>query len=359
MQIYNIEKENNYIARSLSEIELFETYSLYQLIRYFDFHEERLVGYKFSGDKNKTDITLSSGIIQEHHTKPYQIPDKILNFSIKTENFVKFSRITGNFVYPPGQDLKKVPKTIVQNFKVYREDMIRRLSYPSYFFYFKIPWQFLNAYLKTIICKTRLSTFYKAFKGKDLTDYLTYIETYREYDMKNPARFEDPNLKKSLTGVSTSKKAPRYKWRADMFPDMLYTLARFGYAYPSIQTGDKILFDGSHRLSCAPVVKKDYPVLLELAPHNYTPGTPYWVVSPAWFTGGAHIALEIDPPRNWIGGMFIQKADADKYLAYKDTTEFPKGTIFSYKNKPNLIKYLNKLISSRDYDFKFQLPDTE
>lgn len=350
MELYKIEKENNYIANSLNELHLFEVYSLYQIIRYFDFHEERLVAHNFSNDRVKSSISLNASVINEGHMKPFQHLEKLLTFHIKTENFVPFDRKLGNFQFGPKGTLKN-PKTETFHLQLYREDMIRRLQYPSYFIYFKIPYKFLLNHLTTIICSTDLPKFFRVFKDVDCSDYGNIVHAFREGDKKYVKRELPGGSVRSLTGNTTQGgKAARFMWRADMFPKMLHSMAKFGYGYPAIHTGTRILFDGSHRLASAAVVEKDYPMLLELDASGYKPDKHFYVTTPPWFDK-RHVVLRIQPDSDHIAGFFVTVQEGEKYFKYKDSPEFPPNTNFGVKRWDLLQKYLDKRAEVRGFDF--------
>jgi hypothetical protein len=354
MEVYKIQEKNPFMADSLNEFKEFEIYSLYQIIRYFDFHEERLLTYPFEGKMGRAGVSLGGDVIHEAHLKPFRKQDKRINFRLKMNDFNKFDRTQGNFKV----DSNDVKGAGYLAFNLYREDLIRRLKYPSYYVYFKIPYQFIRNQLKTIICKTDLHSFYKLFDQIDATDYNQIVDGFRVGDIKFPSKIIEKKAK-TLTGGESLKtmKAPRFKWRADMFPDMLHTVSTFGYAYPTIQTGTTMLFDGSHRLSVAPVAKLDYPVLLELDPKTYEEGAPIIVDTPGWFSGNRHLSLIINSKENYVGGFLLDPRDAAKYFAYKEdsNSEFPSFTKYGYKNRPAYEKFILKKAETTGYDFKWEL----
>src|SRR6056300_991783 len=97
MEVYKIQEKNPFMANSLSEFKEFEIYSLYQIIRFFDFHEERLLTYSFNGEVGRAAVSLGGDIIHESHIKPFRKQNKRINFRLKMQNFNKFDRTQGNF----------------------------------------------------------------------------------------------------------------------------------------------------------------------------------------------------------------------------------------------------------------------
>lgn len=362
METYKIQQENHFIDKGLPELELFKHYSLYQIIKFFDFYEERLVCAESLQDPLITSpITITSQHRNDPSTFRFGLKWKTLTWNILIKDFIKFNRNKGNFVF--GKDYSD---SMIHKIPLHREDFIRELKYPSHYIYIKLPHLFLRNHLSTNIGNPHLETFYKVFSKVNCNSYKNIINTFQKNDIKNREKINPygrDKPKPNLLGASSNQKLPRYRWRADMFPDMLYSVTKYGYGYPVIVSDkNNTLLDGSHRLSVAPIAKKDLPLLLNLQQvDHFSSKQPIHYITPAWFRH-RHLVLDIARNRNFIYGTLMTPEDLKDYINYLPELgngSEPPNTFYHFNENPDkalsFAKYMKKANKYRGYDFKFEL----
>lgn len=362
METYKIQEENHFLDKGLPELELFKHYSLYQLIKYFDFYEERLITAESLQDPDViAPVTVTSSLKNDPSTSRFGLKWKHIMWKIKIKDYVYFDRVKGNFVFA-----KEYESDSTIRVDLHREDFIRELQYPSHYIYIKIPHKFLKNHLSTNIGNPDLQTFYKVFNKVNCNNFTNIVSTFQKNDIKNREKLNPygrGKAKPNLLGINPNQKMPRYKWRADMFPDMIHSMSKFGYGYPVI-IADKnnALLDGSHRMSVAPVVHKDLPVLLNLQQsENYDTGTPIYYITPAWFRS-RHLVLEIVRGRKFIGGYLCTVEELSPYINYLPDLgngSEPINTFYTVNENPekaiSFQKHMKKVQKATGFDIKFEL----
>lgn len=324
MKIYKIKDENRYLNQGLSQLKDFEVYSLYDIIRFFDNYEFDLTTRSKQSDNPY--FNLKRAVHPYHYIKQFKQPYKYIQMTMQVDKYKAFSRDKGEFSKGPG-------KTIAAQLR--REDSIRTLVYPSHYLYFKIPYEFILDHLERIFCPTDIPKLYEAFKDVDTSIFSNIIDTFEKYD----------NIFTEIVETAKSKKP---KWRFDVFPDMLYSMSKYGLGYPIINPStSQIFFDGTHRLSCAPIAKIDYPILQYLAPKKNV-DEPYYICTPPYFKGGKHLLLDYQIDREYIGGWFISTSLFQGFgVVHEDNrVQITQFEIFD--------KFVAKIAAS-EYDFKFEL----
>lgn len=362
METYKIQQENHFLDQGLPELELYKHYSLYQLIRYFDFYEERLVtAESLQHPELIAPVTVTSAIKNDPSSRRFGLKWKYLIWKILVKNWVKFDRAKGNFVFE-----KEYENDSTIQVNLAREDFIRELDYPSHYIYIKIPHQFLKNHLSTNIGNPNLDTFYKAFSKVNCNNFSSIVSTFQKTDIKNREKINPYGRNKpkpNLLGIDPGQKLPRYKWRSDMFPDMIHSISKYGYGYPVIIAAkNNALLDGSHRMSVAPVVKKDLPVLLNLQEsEHFDTGTPIHYITPGWFRS-RHLVLEVTRGKKYTGGYLLSSEELSDYITYlpeQGNGSEPDRTFYNIDQNPvgkvPFPKYMKKLNKVRGFDFKFEL----
>lgn len=324
MKIYKIKDENNYLNGGLTQFKLFEIFSLYDIIRFFDNYEYDLTTR--SDETKDPYYVLRRGGHPYNYIKKFKQPYKYINMTMKVDKYRRFDRTKGEFS-------KGTATNITAQLR--REDSIRTLVYPSHYLYFKIPYEFIKEHMERVYCPTDLPKLYEAFEGINPSKFSNIVDTFEKYDEIYPEIFEGTKSKKHI-------------WRFDIFPDMLYSMAKYGLGYPLINPStDQLLFDGTHRLACAPLAKMDYPVLQYLTPHHDL-STPYYICSPPFFKGGTHALFDFQINRKYIGGWFISTSLFQSFgtVHADNRVQIDQPEIFD--------KFTSKLAAS-EYDFKFEL----
>lgn len=324
MKIYKIKDENNYLNQGLSQFKLFEIFSLYDIIRFFDNYEYDLTTR--STETQDPYFVLRRGAHPYEYIQKFKQPYKYINMTMKVDTYKKFDRNKGEFS-------KAIAKSITAQLR--REDSIRTLVYPSHYIYFKIPYEFIKENMERIFCPTDLPKLYSAFENVTIENFSSIINTFDKYDKIHLEKFNGTKSKKFI-------------WRFDIFPDMLYSMSKYGLGYPLINPStDQLLFDGTHRLACAPLAKIDYPVL-QYIPPSADLASPYYICTPPFFKGGNHAVFDIQVGRKSIGGWFISTSLLQEFgrVHADNRVQIAQPEVFN--------NFTSKLAAS-EYDFKFEL----
>lgn len=329
MKTYRNLHTNQYIANGLPEFADYKIYTHLEVIEYFNNYQKHIASSKLRHEAS-ADISFKAHPEKKHHTIYKKFPENELKYPVDVNK--KFSRSEGIF---------KETKGSWRTTRIVREDLIRNYKNPSYFFYFKIPYKFLQDYLVSNLCKTDLPKFYKVFKDVDLNKYSNIVTAFEHGDKVYP---EEQVLNKPGGVVHTRK-----EWRIDMFPDMLYTMNVYGLGYPIINNNHHtLLYDGSHRLSCCPLTKTDYPVLQYCNAKDLQNNKAY-LLTPKFFKNNTHLLLEVDIKQKATHGWLVANDLIEPYLKIKSNTEHS----LVVTDRLNLDKVINK-VTETPYEFRFK-----
>ena len=179
---------------------------------------------------------------------------------------------------------------------------------------------------------------YKELEKVDLSDFIAILEAFKKGDKKYGTEL------KTIRDKHPPEEVPSWRW--DVYPEMINSIHTYGYGFPVMNGGHEVwMFDGSHRLATAPIVKKDYPIL-QLMPKSYRRGKDrsFFMTTPAYFNDDQVAIFEVDIDRKKVGGWFVHKDVIDFGKA------FDSNMIVMHPVRDSLI--LGR-IKSLEYDFKF------
>ena len=334
MKIYKYQNTNNFIDNGLSEFKLFNYYDSPRISRYFDYYEQRLI------DSSRFEMPIIPQILDYNlnELNQYNLKSQYIDITIRpSQKFYLDQTWKDRF------SLQKRQKTSLEceflAIHLRREDHIRRLEYPSIYVYLNIPHEFLLDNLTTHIGNADLRKVYKELENVDLDDFIEILKAFKSGDDKYGKEL------KQIRDNHPPKEV--YKWRWDVYPDMINSVYKFGYGYPVMNGNTRlVLFDGSHRLATSPIVKKDYPILQQM-PLDYVRGKDrsIFIATPPYFNSNQIAIFEIDIDRKNIGGWFVHKDVIDFGRVSEDNNLFVLEPV---KNSRIL-----KRIKSLTYDFKF------
>lgn len=246
MKEYFFQKHSNFINGGFKELRLFDFVNTFNLYNYLIAQEENLKNIS----QPEYYTTYSTVEVEQNWMRKYNQTRQLCTLRVKTDCTASF---TSKFTYSIFNDKPSTIESVI-----FREDTIRSIYSPSVYLYLTIPHAFLLENLKTNLDYTDLQIFYSEFKQINLNSFKSIVNTVSELDFKYPDKTVIP-------GQSVPKTDDYFKWRSGILLNMLYTVYKVGFGYPLINTSTSCMFfDGTHRLSICPVVKKDYPVLLRI-----------------------------------------------------------------------------------------------
>lgn len=295
MTTYKSENKNNFLFNTL---EVFKNFNLYSGLELYDILEENKEIVKNSKIENLRFQELS-----------YDVPITRLNGKVtyrKTKLNVKESKQTSLYHQPADMncysfDTKPGYRPVVGfDVNYVNESYIRKLNTEDFFLYIQLPYKFLRDHLGANIANADTQKYFKA------------IDTLPEITVENLIKMHDKydEIFPELSPYTTKRKfEPIPIWRKDIFPYMVYTLAKYGYYNPIIHTKQESLFkDGSHRLVCGAAVKKDVPVLLKIPRKYIKEGICPYITTPI-MVGNRVMVLEVSLNDNNIKGWYVSPKD--------------------------------------------------
>jgi len=193
------------------------------------------------------------------------------------------------------------PKNTISS-KLIKESTIRDISTIDSFVYFTFPHKFINENLSQTLASTDLEntrlwydlikhnlTIENMIKAKDIVDSI-HSKTKKH-----------PNGGNEYTPVDI------YKWRFDLSFGMVYSIKKYGYYNPVINSSRQMFFDGTHRLGYGAMVEKDVPYL-QILPHSkdIKPNDSFFTFTPPFFRNNEHAIFLFDIKNKKIQVYFIK-----------------------------------------------------
>lgn len=295
MKEYFFQKNSNFINKGFSELKRFNFVNSFDLYNYLLNQE-----FNLKDSKSEDYFTFYERVDAEQNwLKGYGQSRQVCRLRVKTDCTAS---LTSKFTYKAVQNNQSHIES-----DIFREDTIRSMYSPSLFLYLCIPHKFLLDNLSTNLDYTDLQLFYREFKKVNLNSFKNIIENVEKLDRKYP-------LKTIIPGQTEPKTEDFFKWRSGIMFNMLYSVFKVGFAYPLINTPvSSIMFDGTHRLSIAPLVEKDYPVLLRIQPGEVKKN--FYYITPNIFKDNKCSLLVIDTEAKTV---------KIKLLSLEETVAFTK-----------------------------------
>jgi len=243
-------------------------------------------------------------------------------------------------------DSKKWKSIATVSCPLIKESTIRDFSTIDSFVYFTFPYKFINDNLSKTLGQTDLEntriwydlfkhdvTFENMIKAKDIVDGL-HTKTI-----------------KHIGGASSTKPENIYKWRFDLSFAMAYSIKKYGYYNPVINSGNVMFFDGTHRLGFGSMVEKDVPYLQNI-PHKHNIDDTFYTITPSFFRNNEHAIFLFDIKNKKIQVWFIKPSVLKKTFYMNAKSEIIKKdpilldnivTTYIGKSKPDCEILLNPL----------------
>lgn len=219
------------------------------------------------------------------------------------------------------------------------EHYIRGIKSTFLYVYVIIPGKFITKYMSRIIADADYQKFVHAMKEYKSSELSLLRKLYDKYD----EIYDDEFIETKGSGV----KKKNHKWRRDLFLYMTYTIKKFGYFNPVVETNiSKVFFDGSHRLGVGSAVGLDVPLFLRASNSNIFDNT-VWVTSCGYFNNKS-ILLGIDMNNNAVKGYWISDDDMNKYFRLNDDKDRIPVLNSSYNVRDIVERYIDL-----DPDFLF------
>lgn len=232
--------------------------------------------------------------------------------------------------------------------RLIKESTIRDISTIDSFVYFTFPYHFVNENLSKTLGSTNLEAtrIWYNFIRHNMT-IGNMIMAKDIVDKSHPTTIKHPNGGNEYTPKDI------YQWRFDLSFSMVYTIKKYGYYNPIINSGLQMFYDGTHRLAYGSMVEKDVPYLQAIPQkkeYNYLTSKEFFTITPPFFRNNEHAIFLFNLTTKKIKVYFI-KTNVMKTSIHKLTGD---GGI-RVKNGVELNKIIKEHVKKTTADCQIEL----